>query len=128
MKFYKFIAIASLAVTLPLAANAAPVPALDDTNTVVTVMQFSAKSAAVRPELLKRMALIRDYIRKQPGHIDNVLMENRNGDAQPSYVGVSRWRSFKDWEAMWTKVELQKMVASASEVGTINPGTFAPVK
>ncbi len=127
MTFRKFISIAALAIALPLSAAAAT-PALDDPSTVVTVMQFSAKNAAAKPELMTRMAAVRDYIRKQPGHIDNALMENRNGDAQPSFVGVSRWKSFKDWEVMWTKPEFQKMVASISEVGTLNPGTFAPVK
>ena len=128
MSFRKTISVAALAILMPLAAMAAPVPALDDPNTVITVMQFSAKSPAVRPELMKRMAAIRDFIRKQPGYIDNALMENRNPNTQPSFVGVSRWKSFKDWEAIWSKPELQKLVAATNEVGDVTPGTFAPIK
>ena len=108
MTFHKFIAAAVLSFSF---SAMAATPALDDANTVVTVMQFSVKNPESKPELLKRMGAIRDYVRKQPGLIDNVLMENRNGDAQPSYVGVSRWKSFKDWEILWTKPELQKLVA-----------------
>ena len=103
-------------------------PALDDPNTVVTVMQFSAKDVSSKAELKKRMTLMRDFLRKQPGYIENALMENRNGDAKPNYVGVSRWKSFKDWESLWNKEDFQKLVRSISEVGEVVPGTFAPVK
>jgi heme-degrading monooxygenase HmoA len=120
--------LAALALTLSafgLTAHAAP--ALDDTTTVVTVMQFSARNTAARAPLKERMLVIRDYLRKQPGYIENALMENRNPGSQPEYVGVSRWKSFKDWEALWLKPEFQKMVAAANEFGNVNPGTFAPV-
>lgn len=109
-------------------ASAQAAPALDDPSTVVTVMQFSARSAAARAPLQERMGAIRDYIRKQPGYIENALMENRNPASKPEFVGVSRWKSFKDWEALWLKPDFQKMVAAASEFGEINPGTFAPIK
>ena len=118
----------SLALSLFAGAAQAAVPTLDDPNTVVTVMQFSAKDAASLPELQKRMAVIRDYLRKQPGYIENALMENRNTGAKPDYVGVSRWKSFKAWESLWLNPEFQKLVASVNEVGQMNPGTFAPVK
>jgi heme-degrading monooxygenase HmoA len=110
------------------AASAQGAPALDDPNTVVTVMQFSARSAASRAQLQERMGAIRDYIRKQPGYIENALMENRNPGSKPEFVGVSRWKSFKDWESMWLKPEFQKLVTAAGEVGDINPGTYSPVK
>ncbi len=103
-------------------------PALDDPNTVVTVMQFTANTAATRPQLQERMRAIRDYLRTQPGYVENVLMENRNSTSKPDYVGVSRWKSVKDWEALWLKPEFQKLVASVAEVGTLNPGIFSPVK
>jgi heme-degrading monooxygenase HmoA len=109
-------------------ASAQAVPALDDASTVVTVMQFSARNAAARAPLQERMGVIRDYIRKQPGYIENALMENRNPGNKPEFVGVSRWKSFKDWEALWLKPEFQKLVAAAGEFGEINPGTFSPIK
>ncbi len=100
---------------------------LDDPNTVLTVMQFTLKSGASRDELQKRMMTIRDFIRQQPGLIDNALMENRNHDAAPTFVGVSRWKSFKSWEAMWSSREFKDLVTKVSEVGEMNPGTFAPI-
>ena len=122
-------AVGALAFSISSAvAFAQAAPALDDPNTVVTVMQFSARSAATRAQLQERMGAIRDYIRKQSGYIENALMENRNTGSKPDFVGVSRWKSFKDWEALWLKPEFQKLVAAAGEVGEVNPGTFAPIR
>ena len=131
MKLHATVLAPTLALVLAVSGAtsfAQAVPALDDPNTVVTVMQFSARNAAARAPLQERMGAIRDYIRKQPGYIENALMENRNPGSKPDFVGVSRWKSFKDWEALWLKPEFQKLVAAAGEVGEINPGTFAPLK
>lgn len=131
MKLHATVLAHTLALVLAVssaAASAQGVPALDDPNTVVTVMQFSARNAAARAPLQERMGAIRDCLRKQPGYIENALMENRNAGAKPEFVGVSRWKSFKDWEALWLKPEFQKLVAAAGEVGEVNPGTYAPVK
>ena len=131
MKLHATVLARTLALALTVSsvvASAQAAPALDDPTTVVTVMQFSARSAAARAPLQERMGAIRDYIRKQPGYIENALMENRNSGAKPEFVGVSRWKSFKDWESLWQKPEFQKLVAAAGEVGDINPGTYSPVK
>jgi hypothetical protein len=106
---------------------AEPVP-FDDPQVAVTVMQFSVKDRAKLPELKKGMQAIRDYLRTKPGLIDNALMENRNSGASPEYVGVSRWRSFKDWENLWLDQELQKLVANVGQFGTVNSGTFSAVE
>lgn len=111
-----------------VASSALAAPALDDPGTVVTVMQFSLRDKASREQLQQRMVAVRDYIRKQPGYIENALMENRNPGNKPEFVGVSRWKSFKDWEALWLKPDFQKLVASAAELGDVTPGTFAPIK
>lgn len=128
MKIHHIVTGVSLVLSLFAGTANSAVPALDDPTTVVTVMEYSAKNAASRPELQKRMAVMRDFIRKQPGFIDNALMENRNADTKPDFVGVSRWASFKSWESMWLNPEMKKLVASINEVGQVNPGTFSPVK
>lgn len=118
-------ALAALTTTAHTAASAAT---LDDADTVITVMQFSAKSEASRAELKKRMAAMRDYLRTQPGLVENALMENRNPAVKPHYVGVSRWKSFKDWERLWLKPETQLLVRQIGEVGELVPGTFSAVR
>jgi heme-degrading monooxygenase HmoA len=120
-------AVVALGLALPLLANAAPV-GLDDGKSVLTVMQFTAKANASKAELKKRMIAMRDFQRAQPGYVENTVMENTNPASKPDYVGVSRWASFKEWEAMWLKPEFQKLVASVGEVGVITPGTFQAVK
>lgn len=91
-------------------------------------MQLTARDAASKPELMKRMAAIRDFMRDQPGYIENVLVENSNPSAKPHFVGVSRWTSIKAWEGAWLKPEFQAMVKSVTEVGDLMPGVFKPVK
>lgn len=119
------------AILLSLSASGAlaqSTSALDNPNTMTTVMQFTARDKASIPELKNRMAAIRDFVGKQPACIDNVLMQNVNVTGSPSFVGVSRWKSVKDWEALWLSSEFQKLVGSVSDLGTVNPGMFSPVK
>lgn len=91
-------------------------------------MQFSAKSAANAGELKKRMLTMRDHQRKQAGYVENAIFENRNPQAKPQFVGVSRWKNLKDWEGLWLNEEFKKIVASIGEIGEINPGVYSPVE
>lgn len=111
-----------------MATTSAAHAALDTPGDVITVMQFKAKNAAAIPELKKRMAAMRDFQRQKASPIENALFENRNPAASPHFVGVSRWKSLKDWEALWNNDEFQKLVRSITEVGELSPGTFTAVK
>lgn len=102
--------------------------ALDDPNHVVTVMQFSAKSPESIPELKKRMQAMRDFLRKQPGYVENALFENRNPQTSPQYVGVSQWKKLKDWENLWQGEQFQALMRAIGEVGTVSPGVYSAVK
>lgn len=111
--------------TTPVAADAA---SLDDPNSVITVMQFTARNEASKAELKTRMAAMRDHLRTQPGLVENALLENRNPSNNPHYVGISRWKTFKDWENLWLDKKTQELVRKIGEVGTVVPGTFSAVK
>ena len=102
--------------------------ALDDPNHVVTVMQFTAKSPESIPELKKRMQAMREFLRKQPGYVENALFENRNPQTSPQYVGVSQWKQLKDWENLWQGDQFQVLMRAIGEVGTVNPGVYSAVK
>ena len=121
-------ALATLTAMTATGQTAPGAAALDDAGTVITVMQFSVKTEASRAELKKRMAAMRDYLRTHPGLVENALFENRNPGAKPHYVGVSRWKSFKDWENLWLKKETQLLVRQINEVGELVPGTFSAVR
>lgn len=109
---------------VPLAAQAT----LDEPNTVLTVMQFKAKSAAMVPELKKRMAAMRDFQRQNAAPLENAVFENHNLQSSPHFVGVARWKSLKDWEALWGNEQFQKLVRSVGEVGELTPGVFSAAK
>ena len=118
---------------LPALALAATTPAtaatpLDDPNSVITVMQFTARNEALRADLKVRMAAMRDHLRTQAGLLENALFENRSPTNSPHYVGVSRWKSFKDWENIWLNPKTQDLVRRIGEVGDLVPGTFGVVK
>lgn len=83
---------------LTAASPAVVAAALDDPNSVITVMQFFGRSEASRAELKLRMAAMCDHLRAKPGLVENALFENRNTAAKPHYVGVSRLKSLKNWE------------------------------
>lgn len=102
--------------------------ALDDPTLSLTVMQFTAKDKTQKLELKKRMDVMRVYLKKQPGFVDNVILENRNADNKPDFVGVSRWKSLKDWEALWNSKEYQKIVSNVTEIADVSPGMFTPIK
>lgn len=124
--FSRFVALGMVAMTMALTTPAQA--ALDDPSHVMTVMQFSAKSPEAVPELKKRMQAMRDFLRKQPGYVENALFENRNPQTSPQYVGVSRWKKLKDWENLWLSEPFQVLVRSIGEVGTVNPGVYNAVK
>jgi heme-degrading monooxygenase HmoA len=116
------------ALALAATTSAIAATALDDPNSVITVMQFTARNDAQRAELKVRMAAMRDHLRTQAGLLENALFENRNPASNPHYVGVSRWKSFKDWENIWLNPKTQDLVRRIGEVGTLVPGTFGVVK
>ncbi len=91
-------------------------------------MQFTAKDGASIPELKKSLAAIGQFVAKQPTCIDNVFLKNLNDKSAPQFVGVARWKSIKDWEALWLNKEFQKLVGAFSTYGTLTPGLYAPVK
>jgi heme-degrading monooxygenase HmoA len=124
--FSRLIAFAMFVAALALTTQSHA--ALDDPSHVVTVMHFSAKAPSSTPELKKRMQAMRDYLRKQPGYVENALFENRNPENAPQFVGVSRWKNLKDWENLWQNQQFQLLMRAIGEVGTVTPGVYNAVK
>ena len=109
-------------------AMAQQAPPWSDPNTVTTVMQFTVKDNASRANLQEALAAIGSYVAKQPTCLENVFMKNTNNSAAPQFIGVARWKSVKDWEALWLDEAFQVLVGRFAEYGTINPGIFSPVE
>jgi len=123
----------SLALCLPLAlapqfAQAqSKAPAASEGITIVIPVNSVAGKG--REEVKQAMAAMNEVIRKQPGLIDEQLLENKNPANKPNYVHVMRWRALKDWEAVFAKPEFQKAIAIHTSTITVDgAGLYTPVK
>ena len=96
---------------------------------VTIVIPLAAAPGKGRDEVVKAMQNIVAVIRKQPGLIDEVLMENKNPANKPTHVHVTRWRELKNWEMVFINPEFQKAMASNSAFFTVDgAGIYTPVK
>ena len=83
-----------------------------------------------REASVKGMKAVAAVVRKQPGLIDDVLMENKNLANKPSHMHVTYWRDQKNWEALFSSPEFQKAIQDNASVLTVAEGAsiFTPVK
>ena len=96
---------------------------------VTIVIPLAAAAGKNRDEVVKAMQNIVAVIRKQPGLLDEVLMENKNPANKPTHVHVMRWRELKNWEMVFINAEFQKAMASNSAFFTVDSaGIYTPVK
>lgn len=86
---------------------------------VMIVIPLAAAAGKDRNDVVKAMQSVVAVIRKQPGLLDEVLMENRNPTNKPSHVHVTRWRELKNWETVFADAEFQKAMASSSGLFTV---------
>ena len=114
------------AVTLPnMALAQTKASALGITIVIPITAIGESREAAV-----KGMQAVVAVIRKQPGLIDEVLMENRNPANKPSHVHVMRWREQKNWEAVFVNPDFRKVMKDNAAVLTVADGAsiYTPVK
>ena len=96
---------------------------------VTIVIPLAAAAGKSRDEVVKAMQNIVAVIRKQPGLIDEVLMENKNPANKPTHVHVTRWREQKNWEAVFTNAEFQQAInANVAFFAVDAAGIYTPVK
>jgi len=96
---------------------------------VTIVIPLAAATGKSRDEVVKAMQNIVAVSRKQPGLIDEVLMENKNPANKPTHVHVTRWREMKNWEMEFANADFQKAVAANPGFFTVDgAGIYTPVK
>lgn len=83
-----------------------------------------------REASIKAMQSIVSLVRKQPGLLDDQLLENKNQANQPSHVHVTRWREQKNWEAVFSNQEFLKALQAHSAQVTVagGAGIYIPLK
>jgi heme-degrading monooxygenase HmoA len=97
---------------------------------IVTIVQPIAVNAGKNPaEVYKAMQNMAAAIRKMPGLVNDVVLENKNPSIKPAYVHVMRWKDQKSWEAMFANLEFQKAIkANAGYFVVDGAGIYTPMK
>lgn len=91
---------AALAAPLALAAPTGA-PAHDTEEGVAVVFALNVpEGGADGGEAVASLNPIREFVRAQPGLLDEQLLQGQVGVAQ-DYLHVTRWERLEDWEAMF---------------------------
>jgi quinol monooxygenase YgiN len=122
-----------LATTTVFAALAAAPSASAQTKplsegiTIVIPLNAIGSSREASVSAMKAIAAV---VRKQPGLIDDVVMEHRNPANKPSHVHVMRWKEMKNWEAVHGDPEFQKVLQANKATVQVQDGAgvYTPIK
>ena len=96
---------------------------------ITIVIPITALGAS-REASITGMKAVAAVVRKQPGLINDVLMENKNPANKPSHMHVMQWREQKNWEAVFANPDFQKVIKDNAAVLTVaeGAGIYTPVK
>ena len=116
----------ALSTALPHIAGAQSTTASPGITIVIPITAIGAS----REASVKGMQAVAAVVRKQPGLIDEVLMENKNPANKPSHMHVMRWREQKNWELVFSNPEFQKAIKDNAAVLSVTDGAgiYTPVK
>ena len=122
---------ATLGLLAPLgvvtAVQAQPKPLAE--NGLTIVVPFVPVAGKNREDVVKAMKNVAAVIRRQPGVIDDVLMEARSPANNPAFVHVARWRERKHWDALFSNPEvIQAMKANAGFFTLDGAGVYIPLE
>jgi quinol monooxygenase YgiN len=82
----------------------------DSTAKQVTIAMSITPAPNVRREDVGRaLQDLVAVVRKQPGCLDQVVLQSVVPSHRPSHVYISRWRTLADWEAMLANAEVRKV-------------------
>ena len=130
-KFNTFIkvAICSMGFLLAAAGHAEGINRAASMATVTIVQPFDAAPGKNPAEVYKAMQNMANAVRKMPGLVDDVVLENKNPAIKPTHVHVMRWKDQKSWEAMFSNPEFQKTIKENAGFFVVDgAGIFTPMK
>ena len=117
--------VVAAALALPLSAT----PQNSSSSQVTIAMTISVSPTASRESIREGLRAVAAQMRKQPGAIDDVILENVLRTARPTHVLVMRWRRLADWEAMLANAEFGKATEKYRGVVTLNrTAIFQPLE
>ena len=102
-------------------------PAAMGTTTIV--QPFDAAPGKNPAEVYKAMQAMVAVVRKMPGLVDDVVLENKNPAIKPTHVHVMRWKDQKSWEAMFSNADFQKAIKDNAGFFNVDAaGIYTPMK
>ena len=124
-----YLAICSIALLFCSAGQAQSLNTPAAMTTTTIVQPFDAAPGKNPAEVYKAMQNMVATVRKMPGLVDDVVLENKNPAIKPTHVHVMRWKDQKSWEAMFSNVEFQKAIKdNASFFNVDAAGIYTPMK
>jgi quinol monooxygenase YgiN len=119
----------SLGLMLANAGHAEGINTAASMATVTIVQPFDAAVGKSPADVYKAMQNMVAAIRKMPGLVDDVVLENKNPSIKPTHVHVMRWKDQKSWEAMFSNAEFQKTIKDNAGYFVVDAaGIFTPMK
>jgi hypothetical protein len=96
---------------------------------VTIAMTISASPTASPEDVRRGLQAVVAQMRKQPGAIDDVILENVLRTGPPTHLLIMRWRRLADWEAMLSNAEAWKTTAQYRALFTLNrTAVFQPLR
>lgn len=123
------IAVCSLGLMLATAGHAEGINTAASMAVVTIVQPFDAAAGKNPADVYKAMQNMVNVIRKMPGLVDDVVLENKNPAIKPTHVHVMRWKDQKSWEGMFSNMEFQKTIKDNAGYFVVDAaGIFTPMK
>ena len=123
------VAICSLGFVFASGGHAEGINSAAAMATVTIVQPFDAAPGKNPAEVYKAMQNMANAVRKMPGLVEDVVLENKNPAIKPTHVHVMRWKDQKSWEAMFSNAEFQKAIKDNASYFVVDAaGIFTPMK
>jgi quinol monooxygenase YgiN len=123
------LAICSLGLLLATSGHAEGINSAAAMATVTIVQPFDAAPGKNPADVYKAMQNMANAVRKMPGLVDDVVLENKNPGIKPTHVHVMRWKDQKSWEAMFSNADFQKAIKDNATYFNVDAaGIFTPMK
>lgn len=114
--------------TLPQSLKRSVARPMAASDQVVIMMRINvAKNAKPTPEGIAAAQRLAEFISKQPGFIDGQVLRNANAGQRPHFINVTRWKSFEDWERLFSTPAVIEAMNRESAVLSVTGSAFVPV-
>jgi ATP-dependent protease ClpP protease subunit len=129
IKTFIKVAACSMGMVLATAGHAEGINAASEMGIVTIVQPISVVTGKNPAEVYKAMQNMSEAIRKMPGLVNDVVLENKNPAIKPAYVHVMRWKDQRSWEAMFANLEFQKAIKNNAGYFVVDAaGIYTPMK